>query len=139
MTSCIFHDSSPATRERQVFELAEQAYNQRRKVVIFVRDEARAIALDRALWIVKQEAFMPHRIFGANEADPDIRIAIVTNEMNPIAADVLIADGQCKLEFACEFDSIHEFVDRSTPEIHQACRDRFREYRARQVPVDYAK
>jgi DNA polymerase IIIc chi subunit len=139
MTSCIFHDTSPATHERQLFEIVEQAYIQRRRVLVFARDEARAAAIDRTLWILKQEAFIPHKIFAVNEAGPDVRVAIVSSEMNPIFADVLVVDAHCRLDFACEFDSIHEFVDRSSSELHQACRDRFRDYRSRQIPVEYSK
>jgi DNA polymerase IIIc chi subunit len=139
MASCIFHETSAAAHERQLFEIVEQAYSQRRKVLVFTQDEARASAIDRTLWILKQEAFIPHKIFAVNEADFDVCVAIVSSEMNPISADVLVVDAHCRLDFACEFDSIHEFVDRSSPETHQACRDRFRDYRLRQIPVEYSK
>jgi DNA polymerase III subunit chi len=139
MTSCIFHDTSPANHERQLFELVEQAYSRRRKVLVFARDEARATAIDRTLWILRQESFIPHKIFTVNEADSDVRVAIVSSEMNPISAEVLVVDAHCRLDFSCEFDFVHEFVDRSSPELHQACRDRFRDYRSRQIPVEYSK
>ena len=139
MTSCIFHDTSPAIHERQLFEIVEQAYSQGRKVLVFARDEARAAAMDRTLWILKQEAFIPHKICTVNEADSDVRVAIVSSEMNPISAEVLVVDAHCRIDFSCEFDFVHEFVDRSSPELHQACRDRFRDYRSRQIPVEYSK
>jgi len=139
MTACIFHDTSPATQERQLFEIVERAYSRRNKVLIFAQGEERAVALDRLLWILKQEAFIPHKILGADESNSAIQVGIVTSEMNPIAAVTLIADGHCSLDFACGFDSIHEFVNRSSPEVHQACRDRFRDYRSRQIDVEYSK
>jgi DNA polymerase IIIc chi subunit len=139
MTSCTFHDTAPAARERQLFEIVELAFSQRRKVLVLVRDEARAALVDRMLWILKQEAFIPHKIFAGNETDPDVRVAIVCSEWNPISADVLVVESHCTLDFACDFDSVHEFVDRSTPELHQACRDRFRDYRSRQIAVEYSK
>jgi DNA polymerase III subunit chi len=139
MTSCIFHDASPATQERQLFEIVEGAYNQRQKVLVYTQDNERAVALDRLLWILKQEAFIPHKIFAANDPDPQVPVAIVTAEINPISAGVLVADGHCTLDFAVKFESVHEFVKRSSPELHQICRNRFRDYRLRQIAVEYSK
>ena len=139
MTVCVFHDTTPATHERQLFEVVEQAFNRREKVLVYARNVERAAAVDRSLWIAKQEAFIPHKVFGPDESDPDIRVAIVYGEYNPIAAKILVADGHCSLDYSCGFDSIHEFVNRSSPDIQQACRDRFRDYRSRQIPVEYSK
>jgi DNA polymerase IIIc chi subunit len=139
MTACIFHDSTPATQERALFEIVEKAYNRREKVVVFTQNEERATAIDRILWILKQEAFIPHKVCTGKEEDFNVPVAIVTSEFNPIRAGILIADGHCSLDYACSFDSIHEFVNRSSAAIHQACRDRFRDYRARQISVEYSK
>lgn len=139
MTACVFHDTTPATYERQLFEVVEQAFSRREKVLIYTLNAERAAAVDRSLWISKQEAFVPHKVLGPDESDPNLRVAIVYGEYNPITADTLIADGHCSLDFSCGFDSIHEFVHRSSPDIHQMCRDRFRDYRFRQIPVEYSK
>ncbi len=139
MTACIFHDTTPATQERQLFEIVERAYSRRENVLVFSQSEDRAAALDRILWILKQEAFIPHKIISENRAEPEVRVAIITSEINPISAGTLIVDGHCSLDFACGFDSIHEFVNRSSTALHQACRDRFKEYRERQIPVEYSK
>ncbi len=137
MASCIFHDTTPASHERQVFELVERAYSKRERVLVFVSDEARAMGIDRTLWILKQEAFIPHRIFAADEVDSDVAVAIVSSETNPNSAGILIADGHCGLDFAGGFQTIHEFVNRSSPEMHQACRERFKSYRQLQIPTEY--
>jgi DNA polymerase IIIc chi subunit len=139
MRSCVFHNTSPATHERQLFEIVEQLYICRERVLIYTRNAERAAAVDRSLWIAKQEAFIPHRVLGPGESDPDIRVAIVHGEYNPISASALVVDGHCSLDYSCGFDSIHEFVNRSSPDIHEACRDRFRAYRSRQIPVEYSK
>jgi len=137
MVCCVFHNTAPATHDRQLFEIVERAYDQRQNVVVFVQNEARAAAIDRALWIIKQEAFIPHRIFNLKESDDGVAVAIVTGETNPNSSGILVADWHCSLDFACSFEAIHEFVNRSSPELHEACRDRFKQYRERQVPVQY--
>jgi DNA polymerase IIIc chi subunit len=140
MKSCIFHDVGAGRLDRVIFEIADRAYGEQEKVLIFVQNEERASEIDRILWILKQEAFIPHRIFkkgeGRNCSTP---VAIVTAEINPVDAGILVADGHCSMEFACGFDSIHEFVRRTSPHVQEACRERFRNYRSRQVPVEYLK
>jgi DNA polymerase IIIc chi subunit len=126
-------------RDRKLFDIVEQAYARREKVVVFARDNERAAAIDRFLWILRQESFVPHKIFTAPESAPSVPVAIVTAEMNPIGADVLVADGHCSLDFAEGFGVVHEFVDRSSPRLQALCRERFREYRARNIPVEHLK
>jgi DNA polymerase IIIc chi subunit len=139
MNECIFHDAGTGRQDRLLFEIVEQAYSRRERVLIFVQDEQRAASIDRTLWIIKQESFIPHRIFNQNEADPTVAAGIVTSEINPIEARILIADGHCSLDFACGFDTVHEFVNRSSQQMQQACRDRFRDYRSRQIPITHLK
>lgn len=139
MRACIFHDVNPGQRDRKIFEIVEYAYNHLARVVIYAPNEARAAVIDRFLWILRQESFMPHKIILKDELDLSVPIAIVTAEINPVDGSVLIADGHCSLEFAAGFETIHEFVDRSSAETQEACRDRFREYRDRKIPVEHVK
>jgi DNA polymerase IIIc chi subunit len=139
MNTCTFHDMEPSLRDRKVFDIVEQAYVRGEKVVVFARDGERAAAIDRFLWILRQEAFIPHKIFTEREASPSVPVAIVATEMNPIGAGVLIADGHCSLDFAAGFGIVHEFVDRSSPRLQDLCRERFRAYRARKIPVEHRK
>ena len=143
MIECFFHDAPDNRREFLIFEIVERAYRGKDKVLIFTCNNERAVALDRMLWILRQESFIPHRIFESgekmDEAEKEAPVGIVTTEENPIGAGVLVADGRCGLDFACGFNSVHEFVDHSSPDITQACRDRFRDYRERQVPVRHVK
>ena len=139
MNRCIFHDVGPGRQERRIFEIVERAYACRDKVLIFTQSEERAASIDRTLWIIKQEAFIPHKVFSRDEPDPKTPVGIVMEEINPVGAGILIADSHCSLEFASTFDSIHEFVDRSTPQAHRACQERYRLYRERKIPLDHVK
>ena len=139
MKACIFHDMNPGQRDRKIFELVEHAHDTHGALLIYAPGRERAAAIDRFLWILKQESFIPHRIFEENGPDPGVAIGIVMLEINPVAARTLIADGRCSLDFACGFDTIHEFVDRSSPAAHEECRDRFRQYRERKIAVDHVK
>lgn len=139
MKRCLFHDVGHGRQDRKLFEIVEHAYNQREKVLIYAQNEERAASLDRTLWILKQESFIPHRILRENDGDVSVPVAIVAAEINPIESGILIADGHCDLEFAFRFDMVHEFVNRSSPEIQEACRNRFRTYRERGIHVEHLK
>ena len=139
MNACIFHDTAASLHDRRVFEIVEEAYNRREKVVVYTGSEERASEIDRFLWILRQDSFIPHQMMRGHEDSVSVPVAIVTTEWNPLDAGTLIVDGHCSLEFAACFDVIHEFVDRSSPEIQEACRDRFRAYRDKNIPVEYLK
>ena len=135
----MFHDTGPGMRDRRLFEIVERAYNAHDKVIVFVQNGERAAAIDRNLWIMKQEAFIPHKILDKDEPDAPVPVGIVTAELNPLDAKILIADAHCSIDFALGFDTVHEFVNRTSPEIHESCRERFRAYKDRQVEVEYRK
>jgi len=141
MNECLFHDAPDNRREFLLFEIVERAYRGKNKILIFTSDRERAEALDRMLWILRQESFIPHRIFKPGEKIEGIEapVGIVTIEENPIEARILIADGHCGLEFASGFDTAHEFVDHSSPDRTETCRGRFRDYRERKIPVRHIK
>jgi DNA polymerase-3 subunit chi len=143
MNECFFHDAPDNRREYLLFDIVERAYNGKNRILVFTSDRERAVALDRMLWILRQESFIPHRIFEPGEkmeeADAEAPVGIVTTEENPIGANVLVADEHCALDFACRFDAAHEFVDHSSPGRIEACRSRFRDYRERQIPVRHIK
>ena len=139
MNHCIFHDIEADRRDRRIFEIVEQAFSSNDRVVIYAENAERANSIDRTLWIIKQEAFIPHKIFQKQDADPGVPIAIVMEEINPIRAEILISDGHCSLEFAMKFEATHEFVIRTSPEMQEICRERFRSYRSRNIQVEYKK
>jgi len=139
MSPCFFHDTDNASKDRRLFELVEQAYGSSERVIIFASTIGRADALDRTLWICRQESFIPHKIWSGDKSESSLPVVIVTGEMNPICAQILIADGHCGIDFALGFGTIHEFVDRSSPQMQEACRERFRAYRSRQITPEYLK
>jgi DNA polymerase III subunit chi len=139
MTRCIFHDVGPGLRDRRLFDVVEEVYGQKQKAVVFAPGEERARDLDRLLWIMRQESFIPHMVVREPRIDDPLPVALVTTESNPIGATTLVADGHCSLEFALAFETVHEFVDRSSPQVHQACRDRYRAYQSRGASVHYAR
>jgi len=136
---CIFHDTTVALHDRRLFEIVEEAYGRREKTLIFAGSEERAAEIDRFLWILRQDSFIPHQVFHSREEDVSVLVAIVAAEWNPLRAGILIADGRCSMKFASGFSLVHEFVDRTSRETHAACRDRYRAYQDKKIHVEYLK
>lgn len=137
--ACIFHDTEASIHDRRVFEIVEEAYGRRENVVLYADSEERAVEIDRFLWILRQDSFIPHRFSRLpGEAVPE-PVVIITAEWNPFDSAILIADGHCSIEFSLGFGLIHEFVYRSSPRIQEICRERFRAYREKKVDVEYLK
>jgi DNA polymerase IIIc chi subunit len=139
MSACIFHDTAASLHDRRVFEIVEEVYSRREKVLVYAGSEERAAEIDRFLWIIRQDSFIPHQVMHGHEDLSTVSVAIVTTEWNPFDAEILIADGHCSLEFAAGFEVIHEFVDHASPKITEMCRGRFRAYRDKNIPVEYLK
>lgn len=143
MNECLFHDVPDNRREFLLFDMVERMYRGKNRILVFTSSRERAIEIDRMLWILRQESFIPHRIFEPDEwiedAESDVPVGIVTTEENPIRAAILIADGHCGIDFACGFDTTHEFVDHLSAERTESCRRRFRGYKDRQIPVRHIK
>ena len=138
-TACIFHDTDASLHDRRVFEIVDEAYGRSQNVVLYAGSEERAAEIDRFLWILRQDSFIPHRFARRREEAVAEPVAILTEEWNPYGSAVLIADGHCSIEFALGFSVIHEFVYRSSPGIQQTCRERFRAYREKKIDVEHLK
>ena len=138
-TVCIFHDTNDSLHDRRVFEIVEEAYGRRQNVVLYTDSEERAAEIDRFLWILRQDSFIPHQVLRHINETVLAPIVILTEEWKPFKSCILVADSHCSIEFACGFSVIHEFVYRTSPQIHESCRDRYRSYSDKKIPVEYLK
>ncbi len=136
---CRFIDTKNADRNKLIFLLVEKIYKSGEKAVIFTNNDDRANDLDRFLWIHKQEAFIPHKIFKYEEEDAPEKIAIVIKEINPIRAAKIILDYPCSLEFASTFDEIIDFADHTSEKSLQESRKRFKKFKESGFIMDYKK
>lgn len=137
--ACIFHDTDTSLHDRRVFEIVDEAYGRRQNVVLYAGSEERSAEIDRFLWVLRQDSFIPHRIARYTGEAVSEPVVIVTAEWSPFDSAILVADGHCSIEFAVGFGVIHEFVYRSSPVIQEKCRERFRAYREKKIDVEYLK
>lgn len=137
MKNCYFVDT--VDKNKYIFSIIEQNYKEKTKVVIFTNTKERAEEIDRILWILKQESFIPHKIFKYEELDALEPVAIVFEEINPINADTLIMDTPCSINFASKFNIIYDFVDKTSDEALQKSRERYAKFKDMKYNMHYVK
>lgn len=137
MKNCYFVDT--VDKNKYIFSIIEQNYKEKTKVVIFTNTKERAEEIDRILWILKQESFIPHKIFKYEELDALEPVAIVFEEINPINADTLIMETPCSINFASKFNIIYDFVDKTSDEALQKSRERYAKFKDMKYNMHYVK
>ena len=137
MKTCYFIDT--VDKDKYIFLLVEQHYKDKIKLVIYTDSKERAEEIDRLLWIFKQEAFIPHKIFKYEESDALEPVAIIYHEINPISAETLIIDTPCSISFASKFNFIYDFVDKSSDESLQKSRERYVKFKEIKYNMHYIK
>lgn len=136
---CNFIDTEKDNKDNIIFSFALLFHQRGEKAVIYTNNEERAEYLDRFLWIYKQESFIPHKIFKYKEEDALESVAIVTEELNPIAAKKIILDSPPSIDFALSFNEIVDFVEHSTPKDLKESRERFKKFREEGYLMKYEK
>ncbi|MCX7771127.1 MAG: DNA polymerase III subunit chi [Proteobacteria bacterium] len=137
MKNCYYVDTKE--KEKYIFSLIEQLYKDGLKITIFSQNKDRAEELDKILWTMKQESFIPHKIFKYDEPDALESVAIVCQEINPINASVLIMDSPCSISYALNYDTIYDFVDKSSDESLQKSRERYAKFKEKKCNMHYIK
>ncbi len=139
MKNCYFIDLNNQDKNKKIFALVEQIYKDKKKAIIYTQSIERAEEIDRILWILKQESFIPHKIFKYEELDALEPIGIVTQEINPINAQIIILDSPCTIEFAKKFSTIYDFVDKTSEETLQKSRERYAKFKKFKYNMFYQK
>ncbi len=114
--------------------LAEKAWRQGHRVLLYTGSQDEARHLDRLLWTYRDGSFLPHGALG--QADP---------QMNPVLIgqpgqepgdehDVLINLATEIPTFFSRFDRVAECVDHNE-DARKACRQRYRYYKEHGYPL----
>ncbi len=105
-----FYHLTRSPLDRVLPRIAERIVGDGGRLLVVVRDEAQAAAIDKLLWTYAPDSFLPHGVSGAGE-DGAQPVLIATT---PIAANaarhVAIVDGEWRDE-ALTFDRAFHFFD----------------------------
>jgi DNA polymerase-3 subunit chi len=111
-TRVTFYDIAPEGRFQLAAKLALAAWDKGKRLLLRCAPED-AVALDQHLWVFREESFLPHEVCDDPErlADPEARVVIVTRDVRPIEADILLQLAPTELAFAEGFDAVIDLVD----------------------------
>lgn len=115
-------------KARHCCRLAETFFNEGKRVLVVVQDEAQGRALDRFMWTWRKTSFIPHTLAGEAETAPE-PVLITTDRDTEFHAEVLIMAAPCSIEFIRRFERVYDFAELHDPALHQESRQRFSRYR----------
>jgi len=137
VTKVDFYVVSPGSRLdrfRLACRVAEKARRSGHRVLIHVPSTEEARHLDRLLWIMDDQSFIPHCRVG--EGEPELNpIQIGEPALASEEHDVLVNLAGTVPEGFARFQRLLECVD-NDPEARAASRERYRFYRDRGYPLD---
>ncbi|WP_305046267.1 DNA polymerase III subunit chi [Geoalkalibacter sp.] len=116
-------------KARYLCELAEEFFQQGKRVLITVNDDNQGVTLDLFLWTWHKGSFLPHCFDNGAVDCLDEPVVITTAERNGNGARVLIQGKPCSLEFVRGFDQVIDFAESYDEMLLQQSRRRFVLYR----------
>lgn len=123
-----FYDVPPGGRSARIVRLVGAAWERGKRLVITCGSAAEANELDDLLWTFDQGSFVPHEVVAPGKApeDADARVILVTDESDPIGADVLLQASPVSPDFARGYPVVIDLVDHRTEELLAASRARYK-------------
>lgn len=89
-TTIVFIELNTSNKFRHTCDIVEKIYDQGKTATIYVQNIKNAQALDRQLWVWKQEQFIPHAIFDSFDGEIEEAIIITTRNDFPVVTEALI-------------------------------------------------
>lgn len=129
MTKVEFIKLRKPEKAKHLCELAEEFFQQGRRVLITVLDENQGVTLDRFMWSWQKGSFLPHAYDNGAVDCLEDPVVITTGERNPNGARVLILGKPCSLEFVRQFEQVIDFAELYEETLAGASRQRFARYR----------
>ncbi len=127
--------NSSIAEDRLLFvcRLVDKAYRKGHQIYIHTEDESTAEYLDKALWQLREDSFIPHRrIDQQSEPPAPVEVGFAQNPREH--QDILINLARQTPEFFSRFSRVSEVVIQQ-PELLKESRSRYSFYRDRGYPM----
>lgn len=112
---------------RYTCDIAENLYEKKVSVTIFVKEGKNANNLDRQLWIWKQESFIPHILINEITDPIDEAIIITTSTTIPLQTQAIILFDPHPLIVPEQYQYIIDFAEIYHPERLKLSRERYKQ------------
>lgn len=129
MTKVEFIRLRKAEKAKHLCELAEEYFQQGKRVLMTVMDDNQGVTLDRFLWTWKKGSFIPHAYDNGAVDCFDEPVVISAHEHNCNGARILIMGKPCSPEFVRQFEYAVDFAELYDDALAQESRRRFAAYR----------
>jgi len=110
-------------------ELAQEFYQQGRKVLVLVQDNNQGLTLDNFMWVWNKGSFVPHAHDNGAVDCHDEPVVIASTEKNCNGAQVLILGAACSTDFMRHFEHVVDFAEVHDDASREASRTRFAHYK----------
>ena len=105
-----FYHLTRSPLDRVLPRIAERTVESGGRLLVVVRDEAQAAAIDKMLWTYSPDSFLPHAVAGACEDSKQPVLIATEAEPSNGARNVALVDGAWRDE-ALGFDRAFHFFD----------------------------
>lgn len=130
MTKVYFHKLKKPEKALLLCSYAADFLQQGYRVLVTVEDENQGVTLDRFMWTWDKKSFVPH-VYDNGAVDClDEPVAIVSREVNPNGARVLIMGRPCSTAFIGRFERVIDFAEVYDDTSAESSRKRFAACRA---------
>ena len=133
----VLQKESGEAQQHFACRLVEKAVRQGNKVLVATNDEAETIAMDKALWSFRPDAFVPHTILGEKNAS-DSPVTISHGADDPNHHDVLV---NLKLDIPAQFSRFNRLAEIVTQNktVLENSRKSYAYYKTRGYPINTHK
>lgn len=105
-----FYHLTRSPLDRVLPRIAERIVADGGRLLVVVRDDAQAAAIDKLLWAYASDSFLPHGVVGAGQDDAQPVLISTCVEPTNAARHVALVDGKWRDE-ALTFDRAFHFFD----------------------------
>jgi len=105
-----FYHLTRSPLDRVLPRIAERIVGDGGRLLVVVRDEQQAAAIDKLLWTYAPESFLPHAVAGAGDDGAQPVLISTGGEPSNAARHVALVDGKWRDE-ALAFDRAFHFFD----------------------------
>lgn len=105
-----FYHLTRSPLDRVLPRIADRIVSEGGRLLIVVRDDTQAAAIDKLLWTYSPDSFLPHAIGGAGDDSAQPVLIAMATEAGNSARHIALVDGQWRDE-ALNFDRAFHFFD----------------------------
>lgn len=124
----------PQEKLSHLCRIAQQAFEAKKKVLLFAPNETAAEYVDNLLWKFPETSFLPHVIANAKSNE---RVVISYKPLNVNDAEVLINVNATPHPLWKEFSEVHELFDYTDPQKQTQAQARQRHYESQGCAINW--